>query len=198
MTRTTHPPRTLWQRVLERQHRRQQRFAERTAHRLPTWRTRRHRRAAVRVAVAGLVLMLVGAAVSATGLPNPSTAVLFLVTWGGGTLVAVAAWFVLRVLTSNVADLPTTMLDEREADQRAAVRSVALQVTLWAALAPLFLLIFGSRVDEPSRVAYPAGLLLAVVIVLGGFVPAALLAWDAPDPDPLDTTTATTEDTTTT
>lgn len=185
MTDATRAPRTVWQRLIDGQHRRQQRFADRTAHRLPGWRTRRRRRLVVQVTAAGLVLMLVGTGLSTTGL-STTTAVLFAVTWVGGTLVALGGWFVLRVLTSNVADLPTAMLDEREADQRAAVRSVALQVTLWAALVPMLLLIHGSSVDEPSRLGYQAGLLLAVTILLGGFTPAALLAWDAPDPDPED------------
>lgn len=186
MTDAVRAPRTGWQRLLDGQHRRQQRFAERTAHRLPGWRTRRRRRSVVGVTAAGLVLMLLGTGVSATGLSSTSTAVLFTVTWVGGTQLGLVGRFVLRVLTSNVADLPVVLLDEREADQRAAARSVALQVTLWAALVPMSLLIFGSSVDEPSLVGYPAGLLLAVVIVLGGFTPAALLAWDAPDPDPED------------
>ncbi len=176
-----------WGRLLQAQHRRQQRFAERTAHRLPGWRTRGRRRTVVRVVVAALVLMLVGVGLSATGLTTPPVAIAFAVAWLGGTVITVAGCFILRVLTSNVADLPADFLDEREALQRASVRSVALTFILWAALVPTFLLVFGSQLGEPSVVAYPAGLLLATIIIGGGFLPAMLLAWDAPDPDPDDT-----------
>ncbi|MEO6880927.1 MAG: hypothetical protein ABI181_08260 [Mycobacteriaceae bacterium] len=176
-----------WGRLLQTQHRRQQRFAERTAHRLPGWRNRARRRAVVRVSVAALALMLVGVGLAATGLDHRGTAIAFAVAWLGGTVGVVAGWFVLRVLTSNVADLPADFLDEREALQRASARSVALTFILWAALVPTFLLVFGSQLGEASAVAYPAGLLLATVIIAGGFLPAMLLAWDAPDPDPEDT-----------
>lgn len=176
----------VWRRLLQAQHRRQHRFAERTAHRLPGWRTRARRRAVVRASVAALALMLVGVAIAATGLENRGTAIAFTIVWLGGTVGVVAGWFILRVLTSNVADTPQDYLDEREALQRATVRSTALSFTLWAGLVPTFLLVFGSQAGEPSSIAYPAGLLMATVIIGGGFLPAVLLAWDAPDPDPAD------------
>jgi len=42
----------------------------------------------------------------------------------GDTVAAVAGWCILRMLTSNVADLPEDFLDEREALQRATERSL--------------------------------------------------------------------------
>lgn len=114
---------TLWQRLLAVEHRRQQRFAERTAHRLAGWRTRARRRAAVGVGVAALALVFFGVGLAVTGLKTSGVAIAFAVVWLGGTVAAVAGWFILRVLTSNVADLPEDFLDEREALQRATVRS---------------------------------------------------------------------------
>lgn len=183
---STHPVgAAAWQRVVAAQHHRQALFAERTATRLPGWRTRVRRHLVVRATVVGLLLMLVGAVVSFVGVHRAPW--LFLATWVGGTLLALGGWFVLRVLTSNVAELPVGMLDEREADQRNAARTVGFGVTLWTALVPLALLLVGTSADEPSTLGFPAALLLTLAILLGGLTPTLLLAWSAPDPDPADT-----------
>lgn len=173
-----------WQRIVAAQNRRQLRFAERTEHQLPGWRTTARRRLAIGITVAGLGLMLLGVVVALVGVIRAP--LLFLVVWIGGTVLALGGWYVLRVLTSNVTELPTTMLDEHEADQRDAARSVGFQVMTWATLAPLLLLLVGTSADDPSTLGFPAALLLTVSLLLGGLTPTLLLAWSAHDPEPDD------------
>ncbi len=185
MTRTweQHPGASWREDLLARHHRRQHAFDERSAAWLPGWRTRRRRRGVVVVMGAGFVLVLVAAAVAFTGLPTPVLGIIFTGGWVGGTLLVVAAWSLLRILTGNVTERTDSMLDEREIAQVGRARSVGLQVAVTSSLVPMLLLILGSRAGESSTLGFPAGCLLAVSILLGGFTPSVYLAWHAPDLD---------------
>lgn len=178
---------TLVGRLTDADGHRRARRAEQTATWWPSWRTARTRRRWCVGAVVGMTAMALGAvlAVVAGGsLETRAVAVAFGVLWIGGTFGLVACWFVLQVLTGHVGELPTGVLDEREAAARNAARASGFQLGTYAALVPMVYLLFSARSGEASTTAWPGGLLVAVAVLVGSCSPTVLVAWRQVDDEP--------------
>lgn len=165
-----------WEAYLERMDRREQRRAMR----LTSWRTRRHRRAAVVVAIAGNVAMIVGAAVF-----SPSLIWTFFWLWFGGFVVWIAAWMVLRVLVGKLVTAFSPLLDERERELRHRVTYLGFQVF---GILIVFAIGYALLVDGSPEAGSQAGLMLAALSMLGSLSPTLILGWTLPDDDPDDLT----------
>ena len=177
---------TLLGRLQESSDRRRVRRAERTAGYLPGWRTRRTRRRLCLTLVGGLVAMLAGALLTLVvgDLEPRGVAVAFAVLWIGGVVVALGCWTVLQILTGYVGELPTGVLDEREAAARNAARAQGFQLGVVSALVPMLYLLLTSSPGDPSTSAYPGALLVAVAVFVGSFSPTAIVAWRQVDDEP--------------
>lgn len=170
-----------WVAMAERHRRRQLHFAERTAGWLPSWRTRQRRQLVVAFFGAVLLVALVAAVLPVLGLGN-------LAGWTGlgyplAVLVALGIWFVLRVVTSHVADLSRHVLDEREVALRQMSRAAGFVVTLWLAFVVLVYLIVLTGVDRSpdADAVLTAQLLLSFTVFTGACTPTVVLAWSLPD-----------------
>jgi len=153
---------------------------ERTyANSLPGWRTQRRRR----MLVAGLALTFTFmAAVSVLCAFGIGSAPLL---WLPACLVFFPLWSILQIVSGRQGDAPHATLAEFELAQRNNARSIALTVTQYLMLLPIFYLIFASTYSEGSNadIAYAGGLMALTVLLIGGCLPAMILGWTRPDPD---------------
>ena len=177
---------TLLGRLQESSDLRRARRAERTAGYLPGLRNRRSRRRLCLGLVAALVAMLAAAllALVVGDLEPRAVAIAFAVLWIGGVVAAMGCWIALQILTGYVGELPTGVLDEREAAARNAARAQGFQLGILASLVPMLYLLLTSSPGETSTSAYPGALLVAVAIFVGSFSPTAIVAWRQVDDEP--------------
>ncbi|EOM77810.1 hypothetical protein DW322_00510 [Rhodococcus rhodnii] len=145
---------------------------------LPKWRTLGRRRALVVTVGAGLTIyVLCGLAVALAG---PVWALPILPV----TLVFISAWTMLQIVSSRQGDAPRAALDEWEIARRNSARSIGLTVTQFAGLVPTFVLIVAATAESVSPdLAYACGVWMLAAVLLGGMLPAMLLAWNHPDPE---------------
>ncbi len=145
---------------------------------LPTWRTRKRRRAlvatlgvtfAIMVAVAGVCLVDIRGAL----------------LWLPATVVFLVTWTTLQVVSGRHSDAPRDALDEWELRQRDSARSIGLTVTQCLVLLPAMgLIIAGASGGAISFPAYAAGLFVTTAMLIGACTPALILAWNRRDPEP--------------
>lgn len=70
-----------------------------------------------------------------------------------------------------------------------SARSIGLTVTQVLASNPALYLISGTWIGDNSNVPYAAGLLVLTALIIGGCLPAMILGWTQPDPEPEDLAT---------
>ncbi|RVW06396.1 hypothetical protein [Rhodococcus spongiicola] len=158
------------------------RRAERYRHWLPRWRTQKRRR----VLVVTNAAMLAGLA--AVGVVSLTNILVLPLLWVPASLVFLAIWAVLQIVSGRQGDAPRDALDEWEIQQRDSARSIGLTVTqLLTFLPATFLLYAGGDLDiDRPNLAFSAGVLVMTALVVGACVPTMILAWTRPDPDPDD------------
>ncbi|MEZ5149740.1 hypothetical protein ACWDTG_13550 [Rhodococcus zopfii] len=148
---------------------------------LPSWRTRARRRLLTAILVVVLACMF--AATTATYfIPVAALA------WLPLTLVFLATWTTLQIVSSRLSDAPRHALDEREISERNSARSIGLGVAQVLVMIPILALLLGSTIDSVNHqdLAYAAGGFTLASILFAGCLPAMILAWIRPDDDPED------------
>ncbi|MBF6223217.1 hypothetical protein IU479_34650 [Nocardia abscessus] len=176
----THP--NLLERYQARRTRRFEFHAERWAHMLPRWRTRRRRRLLV-VALATMFLALaVVAVLIACGLERGP------LLWAPVCVAFFPLWISLQIVSGRQADAPVGALDEWEIEQRNAARSVGLTLTQTLAMIPaIWLIVVGGFTDLGNiQAGYAGGVMLLTALLVGGCTPTMILAWTRPDAEPED------------
>ncbi|QCQ89936.1 hypothetical protein [Rhodococcus sp. SGAir0479] len=146
---------------------------------MPQWRSRSRRRALVMA----LVVIFAGMFATAVGTYFSTPAVL---GWIALLVVFLPVWTSLQIVSSRQCDAPRHALDEREIAERNSARSVGLTALQWLVLLPIFALTWGAGVDglDHRALAYAGGGTALAAVLFGGCLPAMILAWSAPDPDP--------------
>lgn len=156
------------------------RHEERYRHWLPRWRTRRRRR----LLVATLAVVLTGMA--AVGVVSLTSMELGALLWLPACLLFLVTWTTLQIVSGRQGDAPRDALDEWELQQRDSARSIGLTVTQALTFLPaVFLITAGVReTGNRTELLYSAGLFVLTTLIVGACVPAMILAWTRPDPDP--------------
>ncbi|MDV2476649.1 hypothetical protein F8M49_17355 [Rhodococcus zopfii] len=154
---------------------------ERTSGWLLSWRTQSRRRLLTVILAVALAAMFV--ATTATYF-TPVAAL----AWLPLTLVFLATWTSLQIVSSRLSDAPRHALDEREVSERNSARSIGLSAAQTLVLVPILALLLGSSIDsiDHQALSYAAGGFTLVSILLAGCLPAMILAWIRPDDDPED------------
>jgi hypothetical protein len=130
-----------------------------------SWRTQKRRRIQVVFALAGLALYLGG---SLLGFPFAS---LF-----GLVLFLAFAWL-LRITTRGLADLPGSLLDERQLAVRNAVYVAAYRVT-GGIFAVLAIICIGFSLTDRAQISTSASLQTLIgALFLAVVTPSCLVAW---------------------
>jgi len=160
---------------------RTQRFLRREAQTstwLPNWRTRSRRR----LLVVALTVIFAGMFATAVGTYS-FDAVAF--GWVALLVLFLPVWTSLQIVSSRQSDAPRYALDEREIAERNSARSIGLTVLQWLMLLPIFALTWGAGFDgiDHRALAYAGGGAVLDALLLGGCLPAMILAWTTPDPD---------------
>lgn len=156
------------------------------ANKLPSWRTQQRRRTLVVALASTFAFMAVVSVMCAFGVWWAP------LLWLPACFVFLPLWVVLQIVSGRQGDAPRDALDEFELQQRNSARSIGLTVTQSLMLLPIFYLIFGSTffrdisADSALDVAYAGGLMATTVLVVGGCLPAMILAWTRRDPEPAD------------
>ncbi|QBJ97402.1 hypothetical protein ERC79_16750 [Rhodococcus sp. ABRD24] len=148
---------------------------------LTGWRTRSRRRALVVV----LIALFAGLFATAAGSYFSETITL---AWVGLVLLFLPVWTILQIVSSRQSDAPRLALDEREIAERNSARSIGLTAVQWLLLVPILALTWGTTFDgiDHRALAYSGGTAALTALLLGGCLPAMILAWSLPDPDPDD------------
>ncbi|MGF7122401.1 hypothetical protein [Rhodococcus sp. AG1013] len=150
---------------------------------LPSWRTQRRRRALVALLAVIFVCML---AVGVVCLTNMRIGPLL---WLPAGALFITVWTTLQIVSGRQGDAPRDALDEWEIAQRDSARSIGLTVTQVLTFVPAMFLIIGGAldlgIDRPNFI-YASGLFVLTTLIIGACVPAMILAWTRPDPDPDD------------
>ncbi|CAM2770035.1 DUF3180 domain-containing protein [Prescottella defluvii] len=152
-----------------------------TANWLPRWRTRARRRTLVVV----LAVFFTGMFVTSIG---SYFADAFALGWLVLAVPFLPTWTILQIVSSRQSDAPRLALDEREITERNSARSIGLTTLQWLILLPIFALVWGAGFDgiDHRALAYAGGSTVLSALLLGGCLPAMILAWTLPDPDPDD------------
>ncbi|WP_282777253.1 hypothetical protein [Nocardia sp. CC201C] len=154
---------------------------QRMAGMLPTWRTRRRRRALVVTVAVSLTALFVTGVLCAFDLQWATLLILPVI------LTFLAAWTMLRVVSQGQDNAPAEILDELEIAQRTAARSIGLSVTQWLTLPPLFYVIWAPALGSEMsafQTSYAGGVMILATLLAGGCAPAMILAWTRPEPEP--------------
>ncbi|MDN5760297.1 MAG: hypothetical protein L0H59_17535 [Tomitella sp.] len=107
--------------------------------------------------------------------------------WVAATVLMLALWTTLQIVSGRGGDAPRDALDEFELQQRNSARSIGLTITQGTVLVPAAVLIFLSSGGAGStELAYMGGLLVITALLIGGTSPTMILAWSQPDPEPDD------------
>jgi hypothetical protein len=154
---------------------------ERTyANSLPAWRNRRRRRMLVIGLAVTFTFMAVVAVLCAFGLWWAP------LLWLPACVAFFPMWIVLQLVSGRRGDAPEAALDEFEIAQRNSARSIGLTATQYLMMLPIFYLIFGATITggTDTDMAYAGGLMAATVLLVGGCLPAMILAWTRVDAEP--------------
>ncbi|MGE2734864.1 hypothetical protein [Mycolicibacterium vaccae] len=154
---------------------------QRYAKSLPGWRTQRRRQMLVVGLALTFAVMAVISVICAFGHRGAA------VVWLPATVVFIVLWLMLQIVSGRQGDAPLATLDELELAQRNSARSIGLSVTQNLMLLPILYLIIGSvNTDfDDGNIAYAGGLMAITVLLIGGCLPAMILGWTRPDPDPV-------------
>ncbi|AOW93353.1 hypothetical protein BFN03_13740 [Rhodococcus sp. WMMA185] len=147
---------------------------------LPGWRTRTRRRIVVTALVATLLLMTAAGMVCHFDITGGG------LLWLAGCLLFIPLWTTLQIVSGRLGDAPRDALDEWEIQQRNSARSIGLTVTQVLTSIPALYLVLGIKDGDQYNVAYAAGLLVLTAVIIGGCLPAMILGWTQPDPEPDD------------
>lgn len=170
-----------WRRYDEWRARRHQRFAGRTAHRLPRWRNRRGYRRLVILQLISLVVVFVGVGTAYVSMQW------VLPTLVLGLVGAICCQYMLRIVTGSVADTPVPALDEIQLAQRNSARSIGFIVLFGLMFIPYLVLIaLGTQDEVRGQLVYGTGVLMIALMLAAGLLPTMLTAWWMSDPDPDD------------
>ncbi|MFD4469649.1 hypothetical protein ACFWPA_15325 [Rhodococcus sp. NPDC058505] len=145
---------------------------------LPNWRTRHRRRLLVLALCAAFAIMYLVGVLCHFFTMAP-------LLWLPACLLFFPIWISIAIVAGQLGDAPAGALDEWEAQQRNAARSIGLSVTQWFMAIPLTYLIVGSVITggDHTTMAYTGGLLTLTSLLIGGCSPTMILAWTRPDPD---------------
>ncbi|MFD5807400.1 MULTISPECIES: hypothetical protein [Rhodococcus] len=148
---------------------------------LPRWRTRRRRRILVVALAATFVLMFTVGVLCHFFERGP-------LLWLPACLAFFPLWISLQIVSGRQGDAPRAALDEREIQERNSARSIALTVTQSLVMIPVLYLVVGSVLTDGMhpRMAYAGGLMTLTATLIGGCLPAMILAWNNPDHDETD------------
>ena len=171
--------RTLIDRYQDYRTRRFLKHGRKYANSLRRWRTQNRRRLLVVTLAATFTFMFVVSVLCAFGIEWAP------LLWFPACLVFFPTWMVLQIVSGRQGDAPEAALDEYEVQQRNGARSIALTVTQYLMLVPIFYLIFGSALADgtDTDMAYAGGLMATTVLLVGGCLPAMILGWIRPSPD---------------
>ncbi|MFJ8915376.1 hypothetical protein [Amycolatopsis sp. NPDC102389] len=162
----------------DRQQERLDEMERKRALRLPSWRTRKRRRALSVLVVAGDLILIAGAAMFQSKPPA-----VFVVCWFGGAVIAGGAQYLLRILTGKMSGGFSLRLDEREREWRHRVTYVSYQILVVLMLvAVLYGLIISGTEDGGARGA----MMGCALLVTGTTLSTVILGWSLPDDDPED------------
>lgn len=173
---------SLWLRYDSWRARRHEAFARKHGHRLSSWHNRRGSRRAVILLCVSLVAILI-------------SAVLAYHTWAfaipfvAGLIGAIAAQYVVRIVSGAIADTPAPALDELQLAQRNAARSMSFGILVALMFIPYFVLVVLSSVytdGVPAQYVYGSAITLVALLLTGTMIPTMLTAWWTADPDPED------------
>lgn len=149
------------------------------ANSLPSWRSQRRRR-----------MLVIGLAVTFAFMAAVGVVCAFGVEWAPllwipAVVVFLPLWTTLQIVSGRQGDAPLDTLDEFEVAQRNSARSIGFTVTQYLMLLPIFYLIIASvqAEDTTTNIAYAGGLMALTALLIGGCLPAMILAWVRPDPD---------------
>ncbi|MET4613962.1 peptidoglycan/LPS O-acetylase OafA/YrhL [Rhodococcus sp. PvR044] len=153
--------------------------SEKWPHMLPGWRTRQRRRILVIALAATFALMLAVGVLCHFFEQAP-------LLWLPACLLFFLVWPSLAIVSGRQGDAPAGALDEWEVQQQNSARSISLSITQWLVMIPVIYLTYGSAVTGGTHttMAYTGGLLTLTMLMIGGCLPAMILAWSRPDPDP--------------
>ncbi|MFC9515236.1 hypothetical protein ACFTSD_05880 [Nocardiaceae bacterium NPDC056970] len=145
---------------------------------LPGWRTQARRRSLV----VALAVVFVGMFATAVGSYFAQAAAL---GWIVVMVLFLPIWTTLQIVSSRQSEAPRYALDEREIAERNSARSIGLSALQWLLLVPIFALTWGAGFDgiDHRALAYAGGGTALSALLLGGCLPAMILAWTIPDPD---------------
>lgn len=155
-----------------------ERIEAKRAHKLPRWRTTKRRRNLVVLAVAGDLLLIVGAVMLRSPQPWVFTAL-----WFTGCLVGGVPYYLLRILTGRMSSSFSRLLDEREREWRHRVTYIGYQtLAAMTVIGMLYLLLIAKQADAAVRGA----IMFAALLTAGSTVPTLVLGWTLLDDDPED------------
>jgi hypothetical protein len=152
------------------------------ANSLPTWRSRRRRRALVTALTVTFAVMFVVSVLCAFGLTWAP------LLWLPACLVFFPLWIAVQIVSGRRGDAPEGALDEFEIAQRNSARSIGLTITQNLMMIPVVYLISGAVFTggADADMAYAGGLMALTMLLAGACSPAMILGWTRPDPDPED------------
>ena len=176
---TTHTEPSILDRYQDYRTRRFLKNERRYANALPGWRSQHRRR-----------ILVVGLAVTFAFMAAVSVVCAFGVEWAPllwfpACLLYFPLWIVLQIASGRRGDAPEAALDEFEIAQRNSARSIALTVTQYLMLLPIFYLTFGAVITDgtDTAMAYAGGLMVTTAFTFCGCLPALILGWTRADPD---------------
>ena len=150
----------------------------RRARKLPSWRTRRHRRRLVLVVAAADAGFVVAAALFKMAPP-----LVFALLWLGAFAVGGVAYVLLRILTGRMSSGFSRLLDEREREWRHRITFIGYQVLVALMIVTL---LYGMVIANRPEGGWRTLMMLAALLVTGSTVPSIVLGWSLPDDDPDD------------
>ncbi|MEV7096022.1 DUF6498-containing protein [Amycolatopsis sp. NPDC051045] len=148
------------------------------AQQLPSWRTRKHRRALVAVLVLADLALIAGAA-NFTAAPGW----VFPAFWLSGLVVGGFAFMTLRILTGRMCGSFSRLLDEREREWRHRVTYIGYQVLSYLMVIAF---LYGLIIADTEEGGVRGAMMLSALLVTGTTIPSIVLGWALPDDDPED------------
>lgn len=139
----------------------------------PNWRNQRRRRLLVTLWLTCVVVC------AATGVPMALSA-FDLLLWMALLVVTLCCYFAVKVVTSDVAERPRQLLDEREL----ALRGRYSYFGFLVATSSLTITAVTLTVTPLGRYPLGAYVIAMPLLLLSIGTPSALLAWQLPDDDP--------------
>lgn len=147
---------------------------------LPSWRSRSRRRKLVVALAVDYVFMFVVAVLchfDVAGAP---------LLWLPACLLLFPIWIAIQIVSGRHGDAPAAALDEWEAEQRDAARSIGFTVTQNLVILAVSYTVVTAVVALPDGNPawhYASGLFMLTALLIGITTPAMILAWNRPDAD---------------